>query len=67
LANRNKQALLEGETVDLRFTDDMLNVLEYEPVEEEGEAKQREAKWLQGESDDEEEEDFEWLEQLEPA
>jgi len=39
-------------------------LIEYKPITEEGPAKDREAQWLQGGEDIEEEEDFEWLKAL---
>jgi hypothetical protein len=45
----------------LRLTDEILDATEYIPLDEEGVVKDREVAWLNGQSDEEEEESFDWV------
>lgn len=48
----------------LEVGDDTLDASEYIPVEQEGEVKRREQNWLNGESDDEDDEEFGWIDDI---
>lgn len=50
----------------LNLDEDTLTASEYIPVEEPGTVKARQGKWLVGESDEESEEEFKWIDTLSP-
>jgi hypothetical protein len=53
-----------GDESNLDITDNMLNAIEYIPLEEDGPTKEREHNWLLGGSDEESDEDFGWIDEL---
>lgn len=61
LAQRNMLDEYATQTAQIHIDADVLNALEYIPVEMEGEVRDREQSWLAGGEDDEDEEDFEWI------
>jgi hypothetical protein len=61
MASNNLQDFNGFDSEKLELTDELLNAVEYIPVEEDGPVKEREQTWIEGGEDEEPEENFLWI------